>query len=694
MRNLLLILVLIGAALLAPIAPHQRGLQAASASPLTARVIVKYKADSSLLRRQAQSAAAARADRAQALGARVGLALRSGRAITGRSHVVFADGISSAELAERLAQQSDVEYAVPDQRRRILAAPNDPYYAAGPAIVGLTGGPVVGQWYLHAPAGEVQSSINIEAAWDITPGSPGVTVAVLDTGVRFDHRDLKTVAAGGKLLPGYDLVGPDLSTTGASLGTYQIANDGNGIDSDPSDPGDWITQAEANDPNGQFYQCGAQDDNGNYVGENSSWHGTQTAGLIGALTNNGEGMAGVGRNVRVLPVRVLGKCGGYDSDIIAGMYWAVNATDPDEGGLPANPNPAQVISMSLGGPGTCDADYQDVIAAVTAKGAVIVASAGNDEGHVVSLPANCPGVVAVAGLRHVGTKVGFSNIGAQVSLSAPGGNCVNIDANEPCLYSILTTANAGTTTPVSDAAGGSIYTDAFARASFGTSFSAPMVAGTAALMLSIQPKLTPAEVLAKLKGTARPFPTTGGTAGTVACVVPGSAGAPTDQDECYCTTGTCGAGMLDAGKAVASAAGVQARVTVTTATPTAASPVTLSAADSLLTTGHSITKYLWSVTSAGGVVSSFTGATDGATATITPTAAGTFQVQLSATDNTGITSSETKSITVVAAAVTPPLTPPANGSSGGGGAVDATWIALLGLAVLLLAALPGAPRRD
>lgn len=687
MRHLFLFLALIGAALLTPLYPHQSPLRAASASTPVGRVIVKYKADSPLLRRQAATASARGADRAQALGLSAGLALRSGRMLTARSHVVLADGISSNELARRLSQQSDVEYAVPDRRQRILATPNDQYYAQGPAIVGQTGGPVVGQWYLRAPSGEVQSSINAPAAWDITQGSSSVIVAVLDTGVRFDHRDLKKVADGGKLLAGYDLVGPDLSTSGDSLGTYLIANDGNGYDSDPSDPGDWITQQEANDPNGQFYHCGAQDDNGAYVGEDSSWHGTQTSGLVGALTNNGIGMAGVGPNIKVLPVRVLGKCGGYESDIIAGMYWAVNATDPDQTGLPANPNPAQVLSMSLGGDDSCDDAYGDAVTAVAAKGAVIVASAGNDEGHVVSVPANCSGVVAVAGLRHVGTKVGFSNIGPQVSLSAPGGNCVNTDVGEPCLYAILTTTNSGTTTPVSDAAGGSIYSDAF-NASVGTSFSAPMVAGTAALMLSIQPKLAPSEVLAKLKSSARPFPTAGGTAGTVACVVPGSAGAPTDQDECYCTTGTCGAGMLDAGKAVASAAGVQARITLTTSSPTAAAPVTLSAGDSLLTTGHSITKYLWAVTSSGGIVSSFTGATDGATATITPTAEGTFQVQLTATDNTGIVSSTTKSITVAAAG---PLNG-GGGGGGGGGAIDATWLALLGVVVLLLFALPGARR--
>ena len=260
-------------------------------------------------------------------------------------------------------------------------------------------------------------------------------------------------------------------------------------------------------------------------------------------------MAGVGRNVRVLPVRVLGKCGGYDSDIIAGMLWAAGLIVP---GVPANPNPARVLNLSLTGDGGCPSAYLDAVARVNAVGAVVVAAAGNSTGHAVGAPANCAGVIAVAGLRHAGSKVGFSDLGPEIGISAPGGNCVNESASEPCLYPILTTANSGLTVPVSAAAGGSIYTDAF-NASLGTSFSAPLVAGTAALMLSAKPTLTPAEVLATLRATARAFPTSGGSDGaaTPVCTVPQPVGFPQiDQGECYCTTNTCGAGMLDAGAAV------------------------------------------------------------------------------------------------------------------------------------------------
>ena len=504
-----------------------------------ARVIVKLKADSSLLREQVLSASAYEIGRAHALGQRLGLAMSAGSMVSDRTQVVFASGITSAELAQRLALESDVEYAVPDQRRHHFVAPNDPLYADG---VGGNG-PAVGQWYLRAPTGAVQSSINVEPAWGLTTGSPSVVVAVLDTGVRFEHPDLLAVAAGGNLLAGYDMISD-----------AAVANDGDGRDPDPSDPGDWLTQAEISQRGGPFFQCST-------TPESSSWHGTQTAGLIAALTNNGIGIASVGRNVRVLPVRVLGKCGGFDSDIIAGMRWAAGMTVP---GVPANPNRARVINMSLGGEGACNAAYQDAVAAINAAGTVIVASAGNSAGHAVGVPANCAGVIAVAGLRHVGTKVGFSDLGPEIAISAPGGNCVNITAGSPCLYPILTTSNSGATSPVAP-----IYTDSF-NASLGTSFSAPLVAGTVALMLSAQPALTPLQVRLVLEATARPFPVTSSdnTGGTVIqCTAPqfDSLGNPVDQLQCLCTIDTCGAGMLDAGAAVlgasngTAAAGVQAQ---------------------------------------------------------------------------------------------------------------------------------------
>ncbi len=538
-------------------APNPAGVAvvaAASASPGStpaaaprARVIVKYKADSPLLAKSALanslSGPERRAGLAQALGRRVGISLVAGPGIAERTQVVAASGIDSAQLAAQLAAQPDVEYAVPDVRRRALAAPNDPYYVTrGYDRPGSpsSGGPLVGQWYLKPPgaagtgANTAPSAIDAQSAWDITTGSSGIVVAVLDTGVRFDHEDLQ----GGNVLPGYDMISNAFIRNEPGV---------NGRHAGASDPGDWVTDADVNSPANDI-GCTAAD-----VMNASTWHGTGTLGLIGAATNNATGMASVGRGVTMLPVRVLGKCGGYDSDIIAGMNWAAGI---HVDGVPDNANPARVINLSLGGTGGCNSAYTETVAQLNARGVVVVAAAGNSVGHSVGTPANCAGVIAVAGLRDVGTKVGFSDVGPQIALSAPGGNCVNAASTDPCLYPILTTSNSGTTTPVSNGNGGSIYTDSF-RYSVGTSFSAPLVSGTVALMFSVQPSIAPSRITALLQGGARPFPTDGGTSGTPVCVAPhnDASGNPVDQLECYCNTATCGAGMLDSRAAVLAASG-------------------------------------------------------------------------------------------------------------------------------------------
>ena len=487
-----------------------------------ARVIVGWRAEAPLLRQKAASDGDARQLRAKALGDRLGRPLAAGAALSERAQVVAATGISSEALAAQLRAQPDVEYAVPDERRHRHALPNDPLYVSGSPATG----PASGQWYLKPPRAGVKSGIDAETAWSIGTGSPSVVVAVVDTGVRYEHPDLLSVDVGGVLLPGYDMI----SDPG-------VANDGDGRDADASDPGDWITDAEAAQSGGPFEHCDVED---------SSWHGTQVSGLIAALTDNGLGMASVARNVRILPVRALGKCGGFDSDIIAAMRWAAGLAVP---GTAPNATPASVINLSLGGDGACTTAYQQAIAEVTAAGAAIVASAGNSAGHQVGVPGRCAGVITVGGLRHIGTKVGFSDLGPEVAISAPGGNCVNTAAGSPCLYPILTTKTAGTTAP-----GAPTWSDGL-HPSLGTSFSAPLVSGTLALMRAIRPTLTGAQATQILKATSRPFPAAGSDPATAQCKVPqyDASGAPVDQLECYCTTATCGAGMLDSASAVLAA---------------------------------------------------------------------------------------------------------------------------------------------
>ena len=607
-----------GPRLAAPLASQT----AEAEDPNNARVIVKYREGAALLQDSPR-----RPQHAGRLGQRLALPLEDGRMLGQRMQGLLGRGLSSRALAERLARQPDVEWAVVDQRRSISAQlPNDPYFAAGQTSIT----PLVGQWYLRAPDATTVSATNAVGAWAITEGSASITVAVLDTGVRFDHPDL-----AGKLWPGYDFV------------RSSISNDGDGADADASDPGDWSLASDT---------CGAQE---------SSWHGTQVAGLIGAATDNAVGMAGLGRKVMVLPVRVLGKCGGFDTDIIAGMRWAAGLSNSPT----INPNPARVLNLSLGSKGTCSASYRDTINELVAAGVVVVVAAGNDTGHAVNAPANCSGAIAVAGLRHAGSKVGYSNIGPEVALAAPAGNCVNLSG--PCLYPLLTTLNAGLTAP-----GANIYSDSY-NPSLGTSFSAPLVAATVALMLSVDSTMTPIQVKAALQTSARSFPTAGGGDSTVAaCQAPTA----TDQLECYCSTSTCGAGMLDAGGAVGLAQQSVLRPTAAfgavPVSPTAGEAVLLDGRASSASAGRSITGYAWAITSGAGLAS-LTGAVNASTANLATSAAGMVVLSLTVTDSTGASRSVSHSITIAPAPVVTP-TP----SSGGGGALGWPWLLGLGLAVL------------
>lgn len=641
-----------------------------------ARVIVRFKPQADSVRAKAMALRATRAEareiaqtRATALGLRTGHRLAAGISLDERTQVVIARGMTGAQLAKKLAADGEVELVAVDQRRKHARLPNDPLFGGADvnpeSTVGGIQARTIDQWYLKKPSatpGQVVSSINAPAAWDTTTGTATTIVAVLDTGVRMDHPDLV-----GQFVAGYDMIG---FGAGSSSQSVAIANDGTGPDTDPSDPGDWVSQA---DINGGALGSGCDSSD---IG-NSSWHGTRVSGLIAASSNNGLGMAGVGWGLKIMPIRVLGKCGGYDSDIMAGMKWAVGIAVP---GLPANANKAKVLNLSLGGSGSCSTLYRDTITAVNAAGATIVIAAGNSEGQAVGSPGNCPGVITVAALRHVGTKVGFSSLGTEVTVAAPGGNCINTGSNQACLYPMVSTTNAGTTAPV---ASSDVYTGS--GASVGTSFSAPIVSGIVGLMASVRPTLTSAEATQILRSTARAFPTTGG--GSAADGNPPVCKAPssTVQDECYCTTSTCGAGMVDAAAAVAAAAALNGAGVVTiTQSPasglTAGQTLTLTAAAGL-PTGRTVASTTWVLVDGGGIVTAFASGASTATATITPTAAGNFTVRADVTDNTGAVYSQSATISVAAA---PVVTPPATSGGGGGGAASAAWLAGLLLAALAL----------
>jgi len=211
-------------------------------------------------------------------------------------------------------------------------------------------------------------------------------------------------------------------------------------------------------------------------------------------------------------------------------------------------------------------------------------------------------------------------------------------------------------------------------------------------MMSVRPQMTPAQAKALLQSTARPFPTSGADNGpsdstpVQACRAPDG----TDQLQCYCTTALCGSGMVDALAAVAAAAATPvARIQTLTATPTAGSAVQFSAEGSSAPPGRTLSAYAWEIVDAGGIVTGFSSATNASTTSLMPSAAGTFTVRLTVTDNLGGQATSQLSVTVAAApVVTPPVPPPtpapAPSSGSGGGAVSALWLAALGLAAWLL----------
>jgi serine protease len=408
----------------------------------TDRIIVKYRAAG------AGTAAARDGGTGTTLSAqRFGVSMNRLRTTALGSQVLKVDRKLTLAEAERLAADiaaSDpgVEYAEPDRMMRKLMTPNDTRYNE--------------QWHYF----ETNGGINAPAAWDKATGS-GVVVAVVDTGYR-PHPDL-----AANILPGYDFISDTF-----------VANDGNGRDSDASDPGDWLNASD----------CGPGDPS---AFESSSWHGTHVAGTIAAVTNNSSGVAGVAFNAKVVPARVLGKCGGYTSDIADAIVWTSGGS---VSGVPANANPAKVINISLGGPGSCDTTTQNAINSARSRGTSVIVAAGNSNANAANYsPANCSGVVTVASVNRSGGRSYFSNFGSTVEVAAPGGD-VRVSSSN----GILSTLNAGTTTPGAD-------NYAFYQ---GTSMATPHVVGVVALMLQAKSTLTPDEVTGILQSTARAFPTT------------------------------------------------------------------------------------------------------------------------------------------------------------------------------------------
>ncbi len=384
------------------------------------------------------SAKVASQDKLAAASTKLGMSIRAARTLSTGAELIRTDTkldlAAAKQMMVEIMKDPNVLVVEIDARMQPLFVPNDPLYAQ--------------QWhYKNGPGG-----VNLEPAWDITKGA-GVVVGVIDTGIT-PHTEF-----AGQLVPGYDFIG-DLDT----------AVDGDGRDADPNDPGDW------HDGECDFF--GTPSD--------STWHGTHVAGTIAALTDNGAGTAGVAPAAKILPMRALGKCGGFLSDIADAITWGSGGT---VAGIPANANPAEVLNLSLGGSGACSVAFQTAIDGAVARGTTVVVAAGNSGGDAAQQqPASCNNVVSVAAVGPTGTKASYSSFGPVVDVAGPGGSGFT-----PAADNVLSTLNLGLTTQ--GAEGYAWYA--------GTSMASPHVAGVAALIQSASatPK-TPAQVKKILENTA------------------------------------------------------------------------------------------------------------------------------------------------------------------------------------------------
>ena len=508
-------------------------------------------------------------------------------------------------------------------------------------------------WGLVGPAQGSQYGIDAVDAWPMTTGA-GVVVAVIDTGLLFDHPDL-----AGQSLPGYDLV----SDYGQGSNP-DVAGDGNGRDPDASDPGDWPRSTD---------NCGS---------DVSSWHGTHVAGTIAALANNNLGVFGGAPGVKVQPVRVLGHCGGYMSDVIDGIYWAAGSSsvsDGNGGTVPADPYAdcatstpcVRVLNISLGGPADrehgnpiCDSDLEQAVQYARSKDKVVVAAAGNDGENVINFsPANCAGVFSVAAVNSGGKRASFSNYGSAqhplVDIAAPG-------------VGILSTLNSGTKGPSSTYNDTVCYSYRSGGCSYdyydGTSMATPHVSLTAALVAAENPGLTVDQIEAILVATAQPFPYSSA------------------RHSCSRAAKPCGAGVVNAAAAVAAAAppatvpGAPTNVAASAGSGAIAVTWAPPASDG----GSEVTAYRATVTPTGAGSPATCSTAGTLSCTVSSLGNGNYTVKVQAANSVGYGAASTPIGPITVPAVSPADTDPptvfaptiaiaADQSAAGGIALDVSW---------------------
>lgn len=468
------------------------------------------------------------------------------------------------DIARRIQSDPAVQSAEPDVRVRRLFTPQDPYFYS--------------QWGLFTSSTEPgpQGAMNAIALWRRTLGS-NTKVAVLDTGL-VQHPELV-----GRIIPGYDFIS-DAKTAG----------DGNGRDSDPTDTGDFCT-----------------DDKGN-VTETSSWHGTMVAGIIGAASDT-QSITGVAPQSKLLNVRVLGRCGGWLSDVADAVRWTAGLEVP---GVPTSTHGPLVMNLSLAtDPGLgCPSYMQSAITAAVEAGSIVVAAAGNDGKNGLGAPASCENVVAVAAHTGNADLAAYSNYAPGVVVSGPAGGTCRKDVAKCFSYPAATIGVTGRTE--FESYSGAVYMA-------GTSAASPFVAAVLGMLRELRPTLTSDQAISLLRNASRPFP---------------------GSSFCF-ENAQCGFGMLDA-EMLLGAMEAEYIPTVALASNRVKAlkgeSVRLTATASSKVQGTSFT-YAWAQKSGPSVTLSGSGSS---VSFVSPDAKGSVVVEVQVTDGTGRTANAQTSVAV------------------------------------------------
>ncbi len=422
------------------------------------------------------------------------------RAMSGNAAIVDVSGADSAhEALSYLPGKHGITALSKNATVTVLSTSDDPKLDE--------------QWQLSSPA-EYRGAVDVINAWSVTHGSSDVVIAVVDTGIQHAHPDLT-----GRLLPGYDFVSPMSLSVAEGIDVpddleFLRSNDGDGRDSDPTDPGDNVSETVRAQFESLDIECSVS---------NSTWHGTAMASIIAANANDGIGMAGIDWHAKILPVRAIGKCGGRRADMLDAIRWSAGVSDP---ALPPNPHPARIVNLSLGVDDLCTAADQSAINDARSAGAIIIAAVGNNGRNTdekPSSPSHCQNVIGVMAVDQNGYRASYSNSGRDADIAAPGGDI------EPTINGIVVATNTGYSEPLNEFG----Y-----RLATGTSVAAPHVAAVLGLMLSVNPTLSNRELEGLLMNSARAF---------------SGLSANTQDRSMLCNETECGAGVVDAYAAVLAA---------------------------------------------------------------------------------------------------------------------------------------------